>query len=319
MNLQGQVVISGGAGFLGSHLCGRFLAEGFAVVCVDNLLTGQRRNIEPLLVHSHFKFLHHDVVQPLDIPGSVAFVLHFASPASPKDYARLPIETLRVGAIGTFNALDLAVRKGATFVLASSSEVYGDPAVNPQPEDYWGHVNPVGPRSVYDEGKRYAEALTMAYHRTHGMAMRIARIFNTFGPGMRLDDGRALPTFMCQALLGESLTVYGDGTQTRSFCYVDDLVEGIVRLAMSQEAGPINFGNPDEIQILELAKEIIALANSRSDIVFQPLPVDDPKVRRPDITKAAEILGWEPIIARQEGIRRTLLYFREQLFQKAPR
>lgn len=319
MNLQGQVVITGGAGFLGSHLCRRYLAEGAAVACVDNLLTGRRSNIETLQAHPRFTFVEHDAGTPLDVSGPVALIMHFASPASPRDYVRWPIETLRAGALGTLHALELALAKSATFVLASSSEIYGDPAVNPQPEEYWGHVNPIGPRSVYDEAKRYAEALTMAYHRARGVPVRIARIFNTYGPGMRIDDGRVLPAFMCQALRGEPLTVYGNGTQTRSFCYVDDLVEGIVRLAAGPEPGPVNFGNPDEVRVLDLAGEIITLAGSRSEIVFRPLPPDDPKVRRPDISKARSRLGWNPRVTRQEGLRRTLPYFREQLLQQAPR
>ncbi|MDR7433613.1 MAG: SDR family oxidoreductase [Armatimonadota bacterium] len=333
-----KVLITGGAGFLGSHLCDRLVQEGFDVMCLDNLLTGSVENIRHLLGHPRFTFLHHDVTHPIDLdallvpssrlhPGSsppqVDYVLHFASPASPKDYARHPIHTLKVGALGTYHALGLAKAQGAAFLLASSSEVYGDPQVNPQPESYWGNVNPVGPRSVYDEAKRFAEAITMAYHHVHGLDVRIARIFNTFGPRMRLDDGRALPTFVTQALRNEPLTIYGDGSQTRSFCYVEDLVEGLLRLirwdpvslaSWEGDRTPIfNLGNPDEVSILQLAHEIIEATGSRSRIVFLPLPADDPKVRRPDITKARVLLGWEPRISRQEGLHRTVPYFRKAL------
>ncbi|MDR5702776.1 MAG: SDR family oxidoreductase [Armatimonadota bacterium] len=333
-----KVLITGGAGFLGSHLCDRLVQEGFDVMCLDNLLTGSVENIRHLLGHPRFTFLHHDVTHPIDLdallasssrlhlgssPPQVDYILHFASPASPKDYARHPIHTLKVGALGTYHALGLAKAQGAAFLLASSSEVYGDPQVNPQPESYWGNVNPVGPRSVYDEAKRFAEAITMAYHHVHGLDVRIARIFNTFGPRMRLDDGRALPTFVTQALRNEPLTIYGDGSQTRSFCYVEDLVEGLLRLIRWDPASlaswegdrtPIfNLGNPDEVSILQLAHEIIEATGSRSRIVFLPLPADDPKVRRPDITKARVLLGWEPRISRQEGLHRTVPYFRKAL------
>lgn len=319
MSRSARVVITGGAGFLGAHLCQRYLADGWVVVCVDNLVTGRRRAVEELVKHPQFTFLEADVTSPMDVPGPISLVLHFALPASPKAYGRLPIETLRAGALGTQHALDLAQAARATFVLASSSEVYGDPEVHPQPEDYWGHVNPIGPRSVYDEAKRYAEALTMAYFRARGVSVRIARIFNTYGPGMRVDDGRVLPTFLSQALRDEPLTVYGDGTQTRSFCYVDDLVDGVVRLASQPDLGPFNLGSPEEVRMLDLANEIIALVGSRSGIVFRPLPPDDPKVRRPDISRARARLDWEPKVPRQEGLVRTVRYFREHVLQQASR
>jgi dTDP-glucose 4,6-dehydratase len=308
-----RVVITGGAGFIGSHLCERFLQDGHEVICVDNFITGTYANIEAFLSSPRFQLIAHDISRPLYLDGPVDAVLHFASPASPIDYLRYPIQTLKVGSLGTHNALGLARAKNAIFLLASTSEVYGDPQVHPQSEDYWGHVNPIGVRGVYDEAKRFAEAMTMAYHRCHGLRTRIARIFNTYGPRMRLDDGRALPNFMGQALRGEPLTVYGDGSQTRSFCYIDDLVEGIVRLLHTDYAEPINLGNPEEVTILEFAREILALSGGKSEIVFRPLPQDDPRVRRPDITRARHLLGWEPKISRQEGLRRTLEYFRRVL------
>jgi dTDP-glucose 4,6-dehydratase len=318
-----RVLITGGAGFLGSHLCDRFIAEGHRVICLDNLMTGRLQNVEHLFRHQRFRMVEGDVMDGFDLQEPVDVILHFASPASPQDYLRHPILTLKIGATGTFHTLELAVAHEAVFVLASSSEVYGDPLVNPQPESYWGHVNPVGPRSVYDEAKRYAEALTMAYQRARGLDARIARIFNTYGPRMRLTDGRAVPTFMTQALAGDPLTIYGDGSQTRSLCYMDDLVDGLYRLTVyrhragdaapeGEEALPVfNLGNPDEVSVLQLAHEIIAATGSRSEIVFEPLPPDDPRVRRPDITKAQRLLGWEPRVPRQEGLRRVIPYFRE--------
>jgi dTDP-glucose 4,6-dehydratase len=308
-----RVLITGGAGFLGSHLCERFLSEGYEVICMDNLLTGDLRNVEHLTGRVDFHFHHQDVTEFIHVAGPLDCVLHFASPASPRDYLEYPIQTLKVGSLGTHKALGLARAKGARFLLASTSECYGDPLVHPQREDYWGNVNPVGPRGVYDEAKRFAEAMTMAYHRFHGVETRIVRIFNTYGPRMRLNDGRALPAFMSQALRGEDVTVFGDGTQTRSFCYVDDLVEGIWRLLNSKEVLPVNIGNPREMTVLEFAKAVIALCGSRSRIVFQPLPVDDPKVRQPDITKARALLGWEPTIELSVGLERTLAYFRKRL------
>ena len=306
-------LVTGGAGFLGSHLCDCLVQEGHEVICMDNLLTGRSTNIEHLMVQERFTFIQHDVTKPIEIEGPLDYILHFASPASPKDYEKHPIHTLKVGALGTYHALGLAKAKGAVILLASSSEVYGDPEVNPQPESYWGHVNPIGPRSVYDEAKRYAEAITMAYHHEHHIGVRIARIFNTYGPRMRLEDGRALPNFVTQALGGESLTVYGDGSQTRSFCYVSDLVEGIYRLLLSEENEPVNLGNPDEVTILQLTREIIEATGSRSDVIFEPLPQDDPKVRRPDITKAKHCLGWEPRVSRLDGLKRTIPYFQASL------
>ncbi len=306
-------LITGGAGFLGSHLCDRLIQEGHAVICMDNLLTGRRNNIEHLMVQKDFTFVQHDVTKPIEIEGPLDYILHFASPASPKDYEKHPIHTLKVGALGTYHALGLAKAKGAVLLLASSSEVYGDPEVNPQPESYWGCVNPVGPRSVYDEAKRYAEAITMAYHHAHDIGVRIARIFNTYGPRMRLNDGRALPNFITQALNGESLTVYGGGSQTRSFCYVSDMVEGIYRLLHSGENEPVNLGNPDEVTILQMAREIIEVTGSQSDIVFQSLPQDDPKVRRPNIGRANHLLGWEPRVSRPEGLKHTIPYFQASL------
>ncbi|WP_054684527.1 UDP-glucuronic acid decarboxylase family protein [Rhodothermus marinus] len=313
MSRPPRTLITGGAGFIGSHLCERFLAEGHEVICMDNFITGSPDNIAHLIGHERFHFIHHDVTNFIYVEGPLDYVLHFASPASPADYLKYPIQTLKVGALGTHKALGLAKAKGARFLLASTSEVYGDPLVHPQPEDYWGNVNPVGLRGVYDEAKRFAEAMTMAYHRYHGVDVRIVRIFNTYGPRMRLDDGRALPTFMTQALKGEPITVYGDGSQTRSFQYIDDLVEGIYRLLMSDYVGPVNIGNPEEISILEFAKEIVELTGSKSEIVFKPLPADDPKVRQPDISLARRVLGWEPKVSRREGLRRTLEYFKQRL------
>lgn len=305
-----RTLVTGGAGFLGSHLCEMLLGHNHIVICMDNLKTGSIENIKHLMDNIDFTFVEHDVTKFIDIEGQLDNILHFASPASPKDYQEFPIHTLKVGAIGTYNALGLAKAKKATFLLASSSEVYGDPEVNPQSEDYWGRVNPVGQRSVYDEAKRYAEAITIAYHQKHGIDVRIARIFNTYGPWMRIDDGRALPTFMMQALKGEPLTVYGDGNQTRSFCYVSDMIDGIYRLLISSIAEPINLGNPDEISILDFANEVIKMTKSKSEIIFKPLPVNDPKVRRPDITKAKELLNWEPILSREEGLKKVAEYFK---------
>ncbi|MBN1301032.1 MAG: SDR family oxidoreductase [Melioribacteraceae bacterium] len=313
MSKRKTAVVTGGAGFLGSHLCDKLLANDISVICVDNLLTGSLQNISHLFGNDHFKFIKHDVTNFTHIPGDVDFVLHFASPASPIDYLELPIQTLKVGSLGTHKALGLAKDKNAVFLLASTSEVYGDPEIHPQPEDYWGNVNPVGPRGVYDEAKRFAEAMTMAYNRFHHVDTRIARIFNTYGPRMRLDDGRALPAFVSQALTGKNITVFGDGTQTRSFCYVDDLIDGIFKLLMSDETNPINIGNPAEITIAEFAEEIIRITGSKSRIVFKPLPVDDPKVRQPDIKKAQELLGWEPRISREEGLKTTIEFFKKQL------
>ena len=308
-----RTLITGGAGFLGSHLCERFLAEGHEVVCMDNLVTGNPDNVAHLIGNPAFQFVHHDVTNYVYVAGELDYILHFASPASPIDYLKLPIQTLKVGALGTHNCLGLAKAKGARFLIASTSEVYGDPLVHPQQESYWGNVNPVGFRGVYDEAKRFAEAITMAYHRYHGVETRIVRIFNTYGPRMRLDDGRALPAFMGQALRGEPITVFGDGSQTRSFQYVDDLMEGIYRLLLSDETGPVNIGNPDEISIKEFAEEVIALTGSTSSITYEPLPDDDPKIRQPDITKARNVLGWEPRVKRADGLRRTLDYFRERV------
>jgi len=308
-----RTLITGGAGFLGSHLCERFLAEGHEVVCMDNLVTGNPDNVAHLIGDARFQFVHHDVTHFVYVAGELDYILHFASPASPIDYLKLPIQTLKVGALGTHNGLGLAKAKGARFLLASTSEVYGDPLEHPQTEAYWGNVNPVGLRGVYDEAKRFAEAITMAYHRYHGVETRIVRIFNTYGPRMRLDDGRALPAFMGQALRGEPITVFCDGSQTRSFCYVDDLVEGIYRLLMSDEVEPVNVGNPDEITIREFAEEVVALTGSASPITYEPLPADDPKVRQPDISKARAVLGWEPKVPRAEGLKRTLDYFREHV------
>ncbi|PSQ83493.1 MAG: NAD-dependent dehydratase [Bacteroidetes bacterium QH_2_63_10] len=310
-----RTLITGGAGFLGSHLCDRFIEEGHEVICMDNLITGDTANIEHLfeLGQDRFRFIEYDVTDYIHVNGELDYVLHFASPAAPDDYLRLPIQTLKVGALGTHKALGLAKAKDARLLLASTSEVYGDPQVRPQPEDYWGNVNPIGQRGVYDEAKRFAEALAMAYNRYHGVETRIVRIFNTYGPRMRIDDGRALPTFMSQALRGDPLTVYGDGSQTRAFCYVDDLVEGIYRLLMSEEGRPVNIGNPDEITIQEFAEEIIEVTGSDSPITYEELPEDDPEVRQPDISRAREVLDWEPTVDRREGLRRTLDYFRKNV------
>lgn len=309
-----RTLITGGAGFLGSHLCDFFIAQGHDVICMDNLIKKENvENIAHLMGHERFKFIKYDVTEYLYVEGKLDHVLHFASLASPKDYLDYPIQTLKVGSLGTHKALGLAMEKKASFLLASTSEVYGDPMVHPQAESYPGNVDPVVPRGVYDEAKRFAEAITMAYHRSHGLRTRIARIFNTYGPRMRLDDGRALPNFMVQALRGEDITVYGNGTQTRSFCYVDDLIEGIKRLLDSDVPDPVNLGNPEEITVLDFAKEIIRLTGSKSRIIFCPLPQNDPKVRQPDITKAKTILEWEPKVSRQEGLRRTLQYFKQKL------
>ena len=306
-------VVTGGSGFLGSHLCDRLLSEGMNVVCIDNLLTGNLDNIQQLFGNPKFKFIHHDVTNFIHVPGDVDFILHFASPASPIDYNQLPIQTLKVGSLGTHKALGLAKEKKSRFLLASTSEVYGDPLVNPQKEDYWGNVNPIGPRGVYDEAKRFAEALTMAYQRYHNLSTRIVRIFNTFGPRMRLNDGRAIPAFFSQALNNEPLTVFGDGNQTRSFIYVEDEINGILKLLFSDENEPVNIGNPEEITVKQIADEIIQLTNSTSKIVHKDLPVDDPKVRQPDITKAKTKLGWTPVFDRIEGLRLTMEYFKEKL------
>lgn len=309
---RARAVVTGGAGFLGSHLCQKLMDEGIEVVCIDNLLTGTLENVEHLFGKDGFTFVKYDVTNYLHVPGPVDFVLHFASPASPIDYLELPIQTLKVGSLGTHKALGLAKAKGARFLLASTSEVYGDPLVHPQAEEYWGNVNPVGPRGVYDEAKRFAEALTMAYHRYHRLSTRIVRIFNTYGPRMRRNDGRVVPSFICQALRGKPLTVFGDGSQTRSFCYVDDLVEGVVRVLFSDIVEPINLGNPQEMTVLEFANLIKKLTGSKSPLEFRPLPVDDPKVRQPDITKARVFLGWEPKVPLREGLQRTIEYFRRK-------
>ncbi|GDX65932.1 epimerase [Chlorobiota bacterium] len=308
-----RVLITGGAGFLGSHLCDKFIGNGYDVICMDNLITGSPDNIAHLMGNARFRFIHHDVTEYMYVDGDLDAILHFASPASPLDYLRYPIQTLKVGSLGTHKALGLAKAKKARFLIASTSEVYGDPLVHPQQEEYWGNVNPVGSRGVYDEAKRFSEAITMAYHRYHGLDTRIVRIFNTYGPKMRIEDGRAIPAFMSQGLLGEPITVFGDGSQTRSICYVDDLVEGIYRLLLSGENNPVNIGNPDEISMLDLAKEIIEISGSSSEIIFKSLPEDDPKVRQPDITKAKHILGWEPKVQRREGLLKTLEYFRMAL------
>lgn len=330
MKNPATTLITGGAGFVGSHFCDRLIAEGHEVICLDNLLTGRMSNIQHLVGHPRFIFIRHDVNNPIDLPalreagrGSsnghlrqasrLDYVLHLASPASPIDYARHPIHTLKIGSLGTYHALGLAKAHKSIFLIHSTSEVYGDPEVNPQPEEYWGHVNPIGPRSVYDEAKRFAEAITMAYCREHGVKVRIARIFNTYGERMRLDDGRALPNFLTQALQNLPLTVYGDGSQTRSCCYVSDLVDGLYRLLISDYTGPINLGNPEEITMLELARKVIEYTGSRSRIVFGPLPVDDPTRRQPDITRAQNLLGWRPTVSLTEGIQRVIPYFRQPL------
>ena len=305
-----RILITGAAGFLGSNLCDRFIEAGYHVIGMDNLITGSMSNIEHLFKKKEFEFYHHDVSKFVFVPGQLDYILHFASPASPIDYLKIPIPTLKVGSLGTHNLLGLAVSKKARILVASTSEVYCDPSVHPQNEDYWGNVNPVGPRGVYDEAKRFQEAMTMAYHNVHGIETRIVRIFNTYGPRMRLNDGRALPAFIGQALRGEDLTVFGDGSQTRSFCYVEDLVEGIYRLLLSDYHMPVNLGNPDEITIKEFAEEIIRLTGTNQKIIYKPLPQDDPKQRQPDITRAKKILGWEPKVARAEGLHRTLEYFK---------
>jgi len=308
-----RVLITGGAGFLGSHLCDKFILEGYHVIAMDNLITGNIKNIEHLFKHPNFEFHHHDVSKFVFVPGELDYILHFASPASPIDYLKMPIQTLKVGSLGTHNLLGLAKAKNARMLIASTSEVYGDPLVHPQTEEYWGNVNPIGPRGVYDEAKRFQEAITMAYHTFHGLQTRIVRIFNTYGPRMRLDDGRALPAFMSQALKGEDITVFGDGSQTRSFCYVGDLVEGIYKLLKSDYAYPVNIGNPHEITLKEFAEEIQQLIGGNSIIVYEDLPQDDPKQRQPDITKAKEILDWEPKVNRTEGLKITLDYFKSVL------
>ena len=305
-----RVLITGAAGFLGSHLCDRFVSEGFHVIAMDNLITGDLRNIEHLMPKANFEFYHHDVTKFVHVPGELHYILHFASPASPIDYLKIPIQTLKVGSLGIHNCLGLARVKNARILIASTSEIYGDPLVHPQTEEYWGNVNPVGPRGVYDEAKRFQEAITMAYHTFHGVETRIARIFNTYGPRMRLNDGRVLPAFIGQALRGEDLTVFGDGSQTRSFCYVDDLVEGIYRLLMSDTVDPVNLGNPDEITISDFAEEIIRLTGTEQKVVYRDLPADDPKQRQPDITRARQLLGWEPKVHRADGLKITYDYFK---------
>ena len=307
-----RTLVTGGAGFLGSHLCEYLLNKGHEVICMDNLITGTKDNISDIK-SKKFQFVEHNVSEFINLEGELDYILHFASPASPMDYLELPIQTLKVGALGTHNALGLAKAKKAVFFLASTSEVYGDPLIHPQPEDYWGNVNPIGPRGVYDEAKRFAEAITMAYHRTHGINTKIIRIFNTFGPRMRINDGRAIPNFLKQALTGKDLTIYGDGSQTRSFCYVSDLVEGIYRLLTSDQNSPINIGNPNEMTIKEMADKILQATNSKSKITYVPLPEDDPKVRQPDITRAKKYLNWEPVVGLGEGLQSTLKYFKEQL------
>lgn len=315
-----RILITGGAGFLGSHLCDRFIKEGFHVIAMDNLITGELKNIQHLFPNENFEFHHHDVSKFVHVAGNLPYILHFASPASPIDYLKIPIQTLKVGSLGTHNLLGLARAKKSRILVASTSEVYGDPSVHPQPEEYYGNVNPVGPRGVYDEAKRFQEAMTMAYHTYHQVETRIIRIFNTYGPRMRLNDGRVLPAFIGQALRGEDLTVFGDGAQTRSFCYVDDLVEGIYRLLMSDYVYPVNIGNPDEITILDFAKEIIKLTGTTQKIIYKPFPKDDPKQRQPDITKAKSILGWAPTVSRAEGLKITYDYFKtltkEELYQR---
>ncbi len=319
LRMKKRVLITGGAGFLGSHLCDKFISEDYEVIAMDNLITGDLKNIQHLFKLPEFEFYHHDVTKFVHIPGKVDYILHFASPASPIDYLKIPIQTLKVGSLGTHNLLGLAREKNARILIASTSEVYGDPLIHPQTEEYYGNVNTIGPRGVYDEAKRFQESITMAYHRFHGVETRIARIFNTYGPRMRLNDGRVIPAFIGQALRGEDLTVFGDGMQTRSFCYVDDEVEGLYRLLLSDYTLPVNIGNPEEITILDFAKEIVKLTGTEQKIVFKPLPQDDPMQREPDITKAKEILGWEPKICREEGMKKTFEYFKnlskEELFK----
>ena len=307
---QKRILITGAAGFLGSHLCDRFISEGFKVIAMDNLITGDMKNIEHLISNENFEFILHDVTKFIEIEGELDYILHFASPASPIDYLKIPIQTLKVGALGTHNCLGLAKDKKARILVASTSEVYGDPLVHPQTEEYWGNVNPVGPRGVYDEAKRYMESITTAYHTFHHVETRIIRIFNTYGPRMRLNDGRALPAFIGQALRGEDMTVFGDGSQTRSFCYVDDLVEGIYRLLLSDYSSPVNIGNPNEISLKDFAEEVLKLTGSKVKIIYKPLPVDDPKQRQPDISKAKSLLGWEPKVERAEGLKKTYDYFK---------
>lgn len=318
-----RILITGAAGFLGSHLCDRFIKEGYYVIGMDNLITGDLKNIEHLFKNENFEFAHHDVSKFVFVPGQLDYILHFASPASPIDYLKIPIQTLKVGSLGTHNLLGLAKAKKACMLIASTSEVYGDPKVHPQTENYWGNVNPVGPRGVYDEAKRFQEAITMAYHTFHGLDTKIVRIFNTYGPRMRLNDGRVLPAFIGQALRGEDLTIFGDGSQTRSFCYVDDLVEGIYRLLLSDYHQPVNIGNPSEITISQFAEEIIRLIGINQKVIYKDLPVDDPKQRQPDITRAREILGWEPKVSREEGLKITYDYFRnlskEELYKSKHR
>ncbi len=311
--MKKTAIVTGGSGFLGSHLCEKLIENDIRVICIDNLLTGSLDNIEHLFGNDNFKFIKHDVTNFIHVPGNVDYILHFASPASPIDYLELPIQTLKVSSLGTHNILGLALEKKARVIIASTSEIYGDPEIHPQTEDYWGNVNPIGPRGVYDEAKRFSEALTMAYHRYHGVETRIVRIFNTYGPRMRLNDGRALPAFVSQALRGEDITVFGDGSQTRSFCYVDDLVDGIFKLLMSDESDPVNIGNPAEITIKQFAEEVKKLTGSSSAIIYKELPTDDPKVRKPDITRARTILGWEPKVGRAEGLKKTLEYFSNKI------
>lgn len=313
MSSKKRVLVTGAAGFLGSHLCDRFIAEGYEVLGMDNLITGNLANIEHLFQNKDFTFYHHDVSKFVHVPGELHYILHFASPASPIDYLKIPIQTLKVGSLGTHNLLGLALSKKARILVASTSEVYGDPLIHPQNEDYWGNVNPVGPRGVYDEAKRFQEAITMAYHTYHGLETRIVRIFNTYGPRMRLDDGRVLPAFFSQALSGEDLTAFGDGTQTRSFCYVSDLIEGIYRLLLSDYVQPMNIGNPDEITINDFAQEILKLTGADQKVIYKPLPTDDPKQRKPDITRAKRILNWEPKVSRQEGLKLTYDFFKKAL------
>ena len=308
--MKKRVLITGGAGFIGSHLCDLMVAKGYKVICMDNLITGSFKNVKHLLNNRNFEFVNHNVTKHIEIKGRIDYILHFASPASPIDYLKYPIQTLKVGSLGTHNALGMAKEKKAVFLLASTSEVYGDPLVNPQYEEYWGNVNPIGPRGVYDEAKRFAEAITMAYHRVHKIDTKIARIFNTYGERMRKDDGRAIPNFISQALNGKPLTVYGSGKQTRSFCYISDMVSGLCKLLLSKENNPVNIGNPSEMSLIKLAREIIRISGSRGKIVFEPLPVDDPKIRRPDISRAKRILRWRPKVNLEDGVSRTINYFR---------